>query len=181
MEIYKYNNKLDCYISNLGNIKYNNKLLNFTYTNKYTRVRINHKHYYVHRLVAEAFIPNENNLPQVNHKDFNKYNNCVDNLEWCSSKDNITHAINGGRHIVNPINLPLNPYEFDNTKKKVIKNDMDKRICLRIDDTLFDDLSKIATDESIDFSKLIRKALTKYVSETNNKYAYFESLLNEKN
>lgn len=58
---------------------------------------------------------------------------------------------------------------------------MDKRICLRIDDTLFDDLSKIATDESIDFSKLIRKALTKYVSETNNKYAYFESLLNEKN
>ena len=48
-----------------------------------------YKHFYVHRLVAMAFIPNPNNLPEVNHKDFNPVNNRADNLEWMTSYDNI--------------------------------------------------------------------------------------------
>ncbi len=50
----------------------------------------------VHRIIAETFIPNPNNLPCVNHKDGNKYNNCVDNLEWCTYSENNYHACRTG-------------------------------------------------------------------------------------
>ena len=45
----------------------------------------------VHRVVAEAFIPNPNNLPEVNHKDRNKLNNTIENLEWVTQRQNTNH------------------------------------------------------------------------------------------
>lgn len=61
-------------------------------------VTINKKQYmrYVHRLVAECYIQNPRNAPEVNHKDGNKQNNNYNNLEWCTSAENKQHAIRIG-------------------------------------------------------------------------------------
>lgn len=51
------------------------------------------KHYSLHRMVAEVFIPNPKNLPQINHLDGDKQNNSITNLEWCDGFENIKHRI----------------------------------------------------------------------------------------
>lgn len=60
------------------------------------------KKFLVHRLVAMAFLPNDNNLPQVNHIDLNKDNNSVNNLEWCDALHNLRHARAHGVNIYTP-------------------------------------------------------------------------------
>lgn len=87
-------------VSNLGrvwSIKRQNYLTPHIHTKGYLQVTMmakngKMKQEYVHRLVALAFIPNPDKLPQVNHKDENKQNNHVDNLEWCTCKENINYG-----------------------------------------------------------------------------------------
>lgn len=58
------------------------------------QIRVGHeKHVTVHRLVAETFIPNPLELPQVNHKNFDRADNRVENLEWCTNGQNTIHSM----------------------------------------------------------------------------------------
>ena len=100
-------------VSNKGRVKSNNyhktgeeQLLAITFTNYYRCSLYKNKQHcqLVHRLVAEAFLPNPNHYPCVNHKDENPHNNCIENLEWCTAQyncnygshnDNLSKALKG--------------------------------------------------------------------------------------
>lgn len=58
----------------------------------YRRINLKGKKYLIHRLVALAFLPNPDNLPEVNHRDENKENNNVENLEWCTASYNTNYS-----------------------------------------------------------------------------------------
>lgn len=96
-------------ISSLGKIRnlQGKVLKTYIQNSGYEQIKINyqglHIHKSIHRLVAEAFIPNPLNKEYVNHIDGNKLNNIVDNLEWCTNSENILHARKTG---LNPYNKP---------------------------------------------------------------------------
>lgn len=90
-------------MSNLGRVKSlsnskdrKEKILNQTCRNGYCMVTLYKNHtrttFSVHRLVAQSFIPNPNNLPEINHIDENKTNNHVYNLEWCDRIYNVNYS-----------------------------------------------------------------------------------------
>lgn len=76
----------------------------------------NMKNIKIHRLVAQAFIPNPNNLPEVNHKDEDKTNNNVDNLEFCTTRFNLTYG-NRLKKVIEKISKKC--YQYDLNKKLI--------------------------------------------------------------
>lgn len=88
---------------------------------------------YVHRIVAKAFIPNPDNLPEVNHKDYDKSNNCVSNLEWCSPQRNTEHShaksyvLKDGENLIKVFNLRKycreNNLDRNKVKKLIVHTD----------------------------------------------------------
>lgn len=77
---------------NVRDVKTKRVLKPFLSHNGYVKVSLGGKNRMVHRLLAMTFIPNPNNLPFINHKDENKQNNCIDNLEWCTAEYNINYG-----------------------------------------------------------------------------------------
>ncbi len=80
------------------NTKTNKRLAGMYTEVGYLRVNLEGKHHRVHRLVAEAFIPNPDKLPEVNHLNGIRDDNRVENLEWCSRLENMQHAYARGTH-----------------------------------------------------------------------------------
>ena len=122
-------------ISNKGRLKHYTKRNGWnilTQTNKngdYFSIILTGKDGYkkstrIHRLVAQHFIPNPLNLPQVNHIDMNKQNNCVDNLEWCSAQHNTREAIKQKPQMI----LGMTNYNTKIRPKRIAQYTLDKKL-----------------------------------------------------
>lgn len=105
MEIWKQiENYPDYFVSNLGRVKSlkrgGEKVLKGALDKDGYHFIIlcngNRKKFFIHRLVGLVFLPNPENKPQINHKDRNKTNNCLSNLEWSTASENTKHAYDNG-------------------------------------------------------------------------------------
>lgn len=165
-------------ISNFGRVKsLKRKTLNSKCLyDKILNNRINHNGYFmiflsknkkikgfrINRLVAEAFLPNPNNKPQVNHKDGNKTNNRIDNLEWCTAKHNTQHAIKNG--------LRTNKYH-----REIVQCDLDNNLIKEWHSI------KEATNFGFSKSGICQCCKSKRKKHKNYKWYYKEDYFNEFN
>jgi len=103
----------------------------------------------IHRLVCIAFVPNPENKPHVNHKDGNKQNNNVENLEWCTHKENINHA--------HKIGLMACQKGVKNPRAKIKNSDVVKIRLLHLNGMNLKSLAKIFPISVSTISKIINK------------------------
>jgi hypothetical protein len=173
MEIWK---KIEGYegsyeVSNLGNVKslnYNNtgisKNLIGGFSNGYKQVGLNGfkntKRFKIHRLVAYSFIPNPENKPQVNHINGIKTDNRVENLEWCTSKENYNHAYK------NKLYVPKKGIESHLSKIKIRQ----KSVIDNITKERFTCVADASKHIGISYDSLVKQLNGNRKNKTNMKY-----------
>lgn len=131
--------------------------------------------FYVHRLVASAFIANHDNLPIVNHKDENKHNNFADNLEWVTQRENCLHGTGRTRQIESRRrNDPEGNSWKDAAKKYAIR-------CCRYNKTdnsivkTYASLTEAAHDSGVSITTILRQCKGKTQSRTSTYWKYAEN------
>lgn len=102
------------------------------------------KSYRVHRLVAEAFIPNPDGKTEVNHIDGNKENNAVDNLEWATHKENMGHAFDNGLCQISDSHLQELKEKLSDPEVRKKASESRKRAVIRSDGEIFDSVKSAA-------------------------------------
>jgi hypothetical protein len=126
--------RIQSFITYRQNKKEIGKILKpFYVTKNYLHISLFKKNYSMHRLVAEHFIPNPNNLPQVNHIDGNKSNNHYSNLEWVTNRENVSHYYKCGD------TAGIQITKANNYRAKIYHNK--KQVCLGTFKTLEDAIS----------------------------------------
>lgn len=128
----------------------------------YCVVRIGKKNKYLHRLIAEAFIPNPENKPQVNHINGVKTDNRIVNLEWATSRENVIHAHKTGLS---------KPRIISKEERKLIRERNYKKVINTVTGKVYNSMTEAADENNISLSQLSQKLNGIYVNNLNLRYA----------
>lgn len=122
----QYGNRL-YEVSSYGNVKINGELFDFSCQNKWVYYILSHT--YIHRIVAELFVPNPDNKPMIDHINRNKHDNRAENLRWVTNKENMNNPLTL-EHIKHSCEHQKQILSEQNKKRRHMSNGIDHVFCL---------------------------------------------------